>query len=279
MTINKSFLFLSGIIIALLMTNAFANEEHYSHMQNILVEDSSSPSVKITVKKITQEQEKKNVQIQLQNIKDGSAVTLNDLQEVHTQKIHLMIINETLEDYIHLHPEPTSEPGVYQFTWQPNTAGNYKIWADLLPLKSQQQEYISTMLLTAAKKHSPLAKTIAYESKVNNYTFRLSFDQAKLKAGSMVMGEIKVSDAGGNPVKKLQPIMGAFAHIVGFTEDFNHMVHLHPLGAEPSKASDLGGSVLQFHFAPKAPGFIKLFAQVRIAGKEIYVPFGIQVDR
>ena len=67
MTMNKSFLFLSGIIIALLMTNAFANEEHYSHMQNILVEDISSPSVKITVKKITQEQDKKNVQIQLQN--------------------------------------------------------------------------------------------------------------------------------------------------------------------------------------------------------------------
>jgi hypothetical protein len=276
---NKKLVSLSSIIIAFLMTNAFANEEHYSHMQKILVEDNARPSVKITVKKITQEQDKKNVLIQLQNIKDGSAVTLNDLQKVHTQKIHLMIINETLEDYIHLHPEPTSEPGVYQFTWQPNATGNYKVWADLLPLTSRQQEYISTMLLAAAKKHSPLAKTIAYESKVNNYTFRLSFDQAKLKAGSMVMGEIKVSDAGGNPVKKLQPIMGAFAHIVGFTEDFKHMVHLHPLGVEPSKESDLGGPILQFHFEPKKAGFIRIFAQVRIGGKEIYVPFGIQVDR
>jgi hypothetical protein len=37
---------------------------------------------------------------------NGKPVTLNDLQEAHTEKLHLLIVDESLTDYHHEHPAP-----------------------------------------------------------------------------------------------------------------------------------------------------------------------------
>lgn len=71
--------------------------------------------------------------------------------------------------------------------------------------------------------------------------------------------------------------MEAFAHIFGFFDDRQTVVHIHSIGEEPSKATDKGGPELQFHIMPKKAGFIKLFVQVSINGKELFLPFGIVV--
>jgi len=55
-------------------------------------------------------------------------------------------------------------------------------------------------------------------------------------------------------------------------------VHVHPMGVEPTKATDRGGPELQFHINPERKGFVKFFAQMNIQGKEIFVPFAVNVD-
>lgn len=58
---------------------------------------------------------KKIVQIQLNRIKDNHPITFSDHKEMHTRKIHLLIIDDALEDYSHIHPKQISKNGIYEF--------------------------------------------------------------------------------------------------------------------------------------------------------------------
>ena len=93
------------------------------------------------------------------------------------------------------------------------------------------------------------------------------------------MGTITVTDSTGKPVNSLEPVMGTYGHIVGFYDDLRTVVHIHPMGDEPKNETDHGGPELHFHLEPAKGGFVKLFAQVRIGGKDIYAPFGVQVAK
>ena len=105
----------------------------------------------------------------------------------------------------------------------------------------------------------------------------LSFD-SKPKSGSTSIGKLHLVDSTGSPIKNLEPVMGAFGHIVAFSQDLNHVLHVHPMGAEPTSAMDRGGPDLEFRFEPETSGFVRLFAQLRVGSKDIYVPFGFTVE-
>src|ERR1051325_1558163 len=49
------------------------------------------------------------VKVQIKR-RNGSAVLLNDLMIMHTQPIHLLIMDPSLEDYHHENPPPTAAP-------------------------------------------------------------------------------------------------------------------------------------------------------------------------
>ena len=73
-------------------------------------------------------------------------VTLDQLIETHTRKIHLLIVDQSLVDYHHEHPQPTDTPGDYSFEFTPRKPGPYYAWADLRPLPFGLQEYDKTLM-------------------------------------------------------------------------------------------------------------------------------------
>ena len=245
---------LSIILVALVLMGAMTHE-HAEHTPT------SQQAIKLSVLEV----QDKLVRIKLTD-KDQAPVTLNDLKEVHTQKIHLLIIDDGLQDYTHTHPKPTQTPGEYEFEWSPVRANaHYRIWADLTPI-NQSQEFVMAELTKGPKQ--AIIRKDSFESVVNGLTFKLTLDKN--------MGKITVIDADGKPFKKLEPVMGAFAHIVAFSDNFKTVIHAHPMGDEPKNPTDRGGPELQFHMEPLKPGFVKIFAQVVVNGQELFVPFGIQ---
>ncbi len=97
-------------------------------------------------------------------------------------------------------------------------------------------------------------------------------------AGAHVPVTIAVTDAGtGQPFAGLEPIMGAYAHLVGFPAGSAGMLHAHPEGAEPASETARGGPVLAFELHPEAAGPTRLFLQVRKGGQTITVPFTLVV--
>jgi hypothetical protein len=74
---------------------------------------------------------------------------------------------------------------------------------------------------------------------------------------------------------QLELVMGAFAHIVGFNEAAEAVLHMHPLGAPFSRrkvVADRTSSLI----ATKA-GFARLFAQVQVGGRQVLVSFGVRL--
>jgi hypothetical protein len=216
------------------------------------------------------------IRLSLSTLKDAKPVLFDDLKEVHTEKIHLLIIDPSLSDYTHIHPVPTKTPGVYTFEWDPKLKdASYKLWADLHPLSTDRQEYATTML-QEGKATQKRETDDTRDAVVDGYHFKLQFE-GPLEKGQAVGGMVKITDDKGRPVTTLEPLMGAYGHLVGFGDDFETLIHIHPMGAEPTKDSDRGGPDLSFHLEPGDVNFIKFFVQVKIDGKELYAPFGLKV--
>lgn len=208
--------------------------------------------------------------------KDGKPVTHADLTVAHTEKVHLLIVDPSLTDYHHEHPKVGSAPGSYTFTITPRKAGEYKLFADLLPTATGKQEYAATTFLVEGAP-SLIEKTVNKTTTVDGYTFDLKFEEEKFSAGRPHMAWVTVTGPDGKPFDKLEPVMGAFAHVVGFSEDRNEIAHIHPMGKEPETADERGGPKLEFHTDFKTGGYKKLFVQVQIGGRQVFAPFGVDV--
>lgn len=216
----------------------------------------------------------------LKTIKGNKPVTFSDLKIAHTKKLHLLVVDSSLSDYHHIHPRPSKKPGEYVFDFTPKTNNSYRIWADILPISTHHQEYVQADLYqnpdqsTATK--PVIDRTVSTSATVDGYTATLVPD-GPVKAGEAVMASITLTKDGQN-FAQLEPIMGAFAHVVGFGEDYQSILHIHPMGVEPTSPDQRGGPTLNFHIQPQKPGFVKLFAQFRIDDKDVFIPFGIMAE-
>lgn len=208
----------------------------------------------------------------------GLPVKLTELQMVHTRQLHLLVVDPSLSDYQHLHPVADNDKaGVWHVDFTPKKPGSYMVWADVTPAPFGQQAYIKAILGTPLPTRPVIDKTLNNTATRDGYTFTLHFD-APLKVGSAVLAHIVVTDKDGKPVTKLAPVMGAFSHVVGFGEALDTVLHVHPMGAMPKQAGAMGGPELTFHILPEKAGFMKLFVQTNIDGKDIFAPFGIVVQ-
>lgn len=265
-------LLMSCLFISPLYAHQKGLTHHHSQLHSSNTKDSLSlqinPDVSlVTGKAIT-------IKFKLVDLNSKKSLTLRDLKEVHTKKLHLLIIDSSLSDYHHIHPKLDSKTGEFVFDFTPRK-NHYRIWADITPLATNQQEYLRADIGNYSKENVRMNKTLNTVSTVDGYTFRLKLD-GEVKAGQAVTGTVTVTRR-GKLFNRLEPVMGAFAHVVGFSENFNSVLHVHPMGKEPTKSTDKGGPKLEFHIEPKTAGFVKLFVQVRIDGNDIFIPFGIKV--
>lgn len=203
----------------------------------------------------------------------GYTVTLSDdagqplppdrLQTLHTKKLHLLVIDESMTDYRHVHPEATQAAGVYSFSFTPATAHDYALWADFAP-KGGKEEYIRMALKGKEACAAPCVdETPSFFATAGALRARLSVEDG--------MGTLSLSDKEGKPVSDLEQVMGAYAHVVGFYADGKDVIHVHPMSEEPD-------SELMFHMEAPRAGTVKLFAQVRRKGKDIYFPFTVRLS-
>ena len=227
------------------------------------------PSVRLEVQKVEDGADSKLVTIRLTDTTSNKPLTLDELVTMHTQKIHLLIIDESLQDYSHIHPKPTT-PGVYVFNWNPKTL-------NIRTAASGQDEYVGAWLVNNQPNKIIPATSTSLSAQLANLNFKMAFAGSAVKIGQESVGTISVINAKGDPFTGLEPVMGSYAHIVGFSKDLQHVMHIHPLGMEPANSSERGGPQLKFMLQPEFSGFCKLFAQVRVNGKDLFVPFSIMI--
>jgi hypothetical protein len=234
------------------------------------------------------------IRFRLHRLSDKKALTFYDLKEVHTKKIHLFLNDQTLTDYHHLHPQPSAnDPSVFVVSFTPKALGDYRLWLDVvqLPTPGPRVAYRSrpphtpinggpaalvVPALTPAK--VGIVETVTNQVTVGGLTATLRFDPFPLRPAQAAVGNIVIRDADGKPLTMLEPILGAFAHVVAFEANGREIAHSHPIGQEPKNADERAGPELKFHLKHNFIGFVKIFVQVQVNGKDVIFPFGAVVE-
>ncbi len=207
---------------------------------------------------------------------DGSPLFPSDLILSHTEKIHLLIIDSALADYHHEHPRFTATPGEYSFSFTPRKAGSYLVWAELRRQPIGLQEYATTAFPDAPSDEPLADRTVTNRATLDGLIYDVTFMTEQLRAGIPSTGRLRVTDASGKPFTRLEPFMDSFVHLVGFNADRRNVLHIHPKGSAENPSAR-GGPDFEFQLYSLHPGFVRLFAQVRIEGAMKAVPFGVEI--
>jgi hypothetical protein len=194
----------------------------------------------------------------------GEPLVPDLLQLVHESKIHLLIVDDMMTDYQHTHPTVGAGPGQYTFSFVPRTNHSYSVWVDITPVGGKEET-----LKLALPGESPCTKDCVITDAVDKATSKGVNGVLEKKSG---MYEVTLSDAKG-PVKNLEPLMGAYAHIVAFKPDGSGVSHVHPMGDAPKESWDRGGPKLTFHMEGDGP--LKVFVQISRDRNDIVLPFTV----
>ncbi len=206
----------------------------------------------------------------------GVPVTFNDLAIIHERKFHLLIIDPGLRDYHHEHPEPGVVPGEYTVSFTPKYGGVYRFFADLVPLATARPVQAVADLEVAGHEEAPV-ESRSVETTVDDFTFRFVKPPEKLRAGKAALVRLETRDAVGDDPVKLEPIMGAYAHMVAFDSERSGFAHMHPVREGTGFELDPLAPGLDFIFYADEPGRYAVWAQVQIAGRERFAPFVIEI--
>jgi hypothetical protein len=222
------------------------------------------------------------VRFRLRRQGDANALSFKDLKEVHTKKLHLFVVDASLTDFFHLHPQPTPKDAtLFAFSFSPNKTGNYQLWADVTPLSKNttqpaRQQFVQARLSALNPASNSIDTTLVDEATLESLKAKLSFDPP-LQSDQASIGTVTVTNLAGQPIRNLEPVLGAFAHVVAYANNGQSILHSHPMGKEPKGAADRAGPTLQFHLEPSQSGFVKIFVQIRLDGRDLIFPFGVMV--
>ncbi len=215
----------------------------------------------------------------------GKPIGPVDLLVMHTRKLHLLVIDPSLRDYQHLHPEPGGKPGEWIFRFTPRASGLYRVFGDFTPTATGRGLYSGAdMEVLPADASEPANVNLATEAasadrirtQQGGHVFTLSVFDAPLRAGRTTDLAFSIARADGAAVA-LQPVMDAYAHLVAFDEARSGFAHLHPNEIDLTQPLDPQEPRLTFKITIPTPGRYVVWAQVKLGDDESFVPFPVEV--
>ncbi|QYM79989.1 hypothetical protein K0B96_05060 [Horticoccus luteus] len=208
---------------------------------------------------------------------EGKIIEPVDLLVAHTRKLHLMVIDPSLTDYQHVHPE-SGPKGEWNFQFTPRYAGLYRIFADFTPAATSRGLYANVDVAVGG--HAPVASPPPpglWQASVDGYAFRLTPAKLPIVAREVVDLKLTITREDGRPVD-LEPIMDAFAHLVAFNDTRSGFAHLHPKETDLSKPPDAMHPTLTFRIKIPESGRYVIWAQIIAGGQQRFAPFWFDVQ-
>ncbi|MBD8071497.1 hypothetical protein [Bacillus sp. PS06] len=191
---------------------------------------------------------------------DKSGNPVEELEVNHEKLLHLIIVDEHLDQYLHLHPDQI-DVGVFQ-TNQQLPDGNYTAFVDIIP--TGQSYSVEPIRFTigedeAHHAHDSLEPDKELTKVVNKQEATL--EMSSTKAGEPVTLEFSL------PGADLEPYLGAMGHVVILDENAENYLHVHPTNYEETT----------FETTFDQPGIYKIWAEFQIAGEVLVFPYIVEI--
>lgn len=204
---------------------------------------------------------------------DGNLLRPSDIAVTQTKLIHVLLVDPSLGDYQHIHPVPDGETGQWTFDFTPRRAGTYRLLAQCVPSYTLR-ELVGQAQIDVPGQPSPDVPRGLKPFADDGYVYSLHTTPDAVAAGSDATLTLSVRRANGGPVT-LEPVMGTLGHMVAFDTGQRGFAHLHPTLTGHERDAD--DPALAFVLNLATPGRYRLWGQVRLDGRERFVPFDLQV--
>jgi len=206
----------------------------------------------------------------------------------HEKLFHLFIVSQDMLEYQHIHPVLERDGSFVVETMLPRV-GLYKIHADFFPVGGQLQvlhRELSTAGHRRRAQRAPVSAALAPDTTLVKTVdgMRISLelgDSIAPVAGSLVSLKYHLTDErAGEPVRDLEPYLGAWGHTLILNADQSEYLHSHPTEMLPDsvdRASVRGGPDVEFRAMFPAPGDYRIWTQFQRAGRVTTVFFTVRV--
>ncbi len=228
--------------------------------------------------------EKARLRFVISNPETGAPV--KDFVLNHEKLFHLFIVSNDMTEYQHIHPQLERDGSFVIETVLPHT-GLYKLHADFFPAGGTPQilhRELSTAGYRTSRSASPALltpdKTLA--KTVDGMKINLELGGASAPAaGALIPLKYRLTDERtGEPVRNLEPYLGAWGHTLILNADQSEYLHSHPTEMVPDNvdlATLRGGPEVEFKTMFPAAGNYRIWTQFQRAGRVTTVFFTIRV--
>ena len=187
--------------------------------------------------------------------------TAPELEETHEKEMHLIIVSNDLDDFIHLHPESVGD-GVYSAPTELRD-GHYQAFVDISP-KDRNYVIHPNDLQVGEGDQTPSASLSVSDDltqDIDGKAVTLETDGLSTDSNTMLDFDLH----GENP----EPYLGALGHVVIIDEDAETFIHVHP-------TSD-NATTFETHI--DQPGLYKVWAEFKYEDAGVLTfSFILQVD-
>lgn len=193
-------------------------------------------------------------------LQDSTGNPVDELEINHEKLLHLIVVDDHLEQYLHLHPEKVG-PGKFELS-QELKDGTYKAFIDIKP---EELNYHVT----------PVAFTVGKQQDSHGH-YQLKPEQTFIKTIEGKTADMQVSSFEVNkPVtltfkvdeSSLESYLGAAGHVVILNETGEQYLHVHPLNEYKP--------VFETQF--DQPGRYKIWAEFKQEGKVRVFSYVIEI--
>ena len=207
----------------------------------------------------------------------GTPIAPHELAVTHTKKMHVMLIDPSLLDYHHVHPQADGLNGQYTFEFTPERAGIYQVFAEVVPLRTRRQIIATGTITVGGGDGSEMSFKRQTESVVGGLRFDLGEVPERLRTGVDYRFDLEGTATDVSAIE-LEEVMGAKGHMVAFDDARKGFAHMHPIDSVVSARSSEAGQELAFLFNVPNAGWYRVFAQVQVHGREVFGHFDLKVE-
>jgi hypothetical protein len=207
----------------------------------------------------------------------GKKIGPVDLLVAHTRKLHLMVVDPSLRDYQHVHPEVGPTPEEWSVSFTPKFAGDYRVFADFTPTATARGLYASADISVSGEAVAQGEITRNWTAALGDYRFDLRPKSPPVRTRTPADLTLVIQRHDGAEVV-LGTVMDAFAHLVAFDRERTGFAHLHPRETDLSTPLDPRAPELHFQVTIPEGGLYVIWAQMVLDGAEVFVPFWFDVE-